>query len=185
MEMNKNLRCAIFGQRTMRFKWGFDEDEEQCRRMKLELLQRVMELRQQNVTQFFVACDHGIGLYAAEQINELRKSAPDLMLFCTVPHEGQATKWAPYLRERYFRMLEDCTSIDCISLQARPDAQLLAYRRIIDRSDMALTVFDSEAPEAGHAEEKALAYALNSRKPVINLDPYTLTVSRIDKHADK
>ena len=31
----------------------------------------------------------------------------------------------------------------------------------------------------------ALAYALNSRKPVINLDPYTLTVSRIDKHADK
>ena len=82
-------------------------------------------------------------------------------------------------------MLEDCTSIDCISLQARPDAQLLAYRRIIDRSDMALTVFDSEAPEAGHAEERALAYALNSRKPVINLDPYTLTVSRIDKHADK
>ena len=180
----EKYRCAIFGQNTICFQWGFDEEEKQCCRMKLELLQRIMELRQQNVTQFFVACDHGIGLYAAEQINELQKSDPDLMLFCTVPHEGQATKWAPYLRERYFRMLEDCTSIDCISLQARPDAQLLAYRRIIDRSDMVLTVFDSEAPEAGCAEEKALAYALNSRKPVINLDPYTLTVSRIDKHAD-
>ena len=153
--------------------------------MKLELLQRIMELRQQNMTQFYVACDHGIGLYAAEQINELRKTDPNLMLFCTVPHEGQATKWAPYLRDRYFKMLEDCTHLDCISLHALPDAQLLAYRRIIDRSDMVLTVFDSEAPKAGRTEEKALAYALNSRKPIINLDPYTLTVSRIDKHADK
>ena len=50
---------------------------------------------------------------------------------------------------------------------------------------MVLTVFDSEAPAAGRAEEKALMYALNSHKPVINLDPYTLSVSRIDKHADK
>lgn len=58
------------------FQWGFDEDEKQCCRMKLELLQRIMELRQQDVTQFFVACDYGIGLYAAEQINDLRKRTP-------------------------------------------------------------------------------------------------------------
>lgn len=181
----KNYRCAIFGQNTICFKWGFDEDDEYCIAMKQELLQKIMELRQQDVTQFYTACDHGIGLYAAEQINVLMERDRDMKLFCTAPHEEQSTKWAPYLRERYFRMLEDCTSIDCISLQAQPDAQLLAYQRIVDRSDMVLTVFDSEAPEAGRAEEKALMYALNSRKPVINLDPYTLAVSRIDKHADK
>ena len=42
MEMNENLRWAIFGQNTMRFKWSFDEDEEQCRRMKLGLLQQIV-----------------------------------------------------------------------------------------------------------------------------------------------
>ena len=184
--MKENIRrCAIFGQNVICFKWGFDEDEKQCCRMKLELLQRIMELRQQDVTQFFVACDYGIGLYAAEQINDLRKSDLDLMLFCTTPYEEQATKRAPYLRERYFKMLEDCTHIDCISLRAQPDAQLLAYQRIIDQSDLILTVFDSGASAAGRAEEEALAYALTSRKPVFNLDPYTLTVSRIDKRADK
>ena len=184
--MKENIRrCAIFGQNVICFKWGFDEDEKQCCRMKLELLQRIMELRQQDVTQFFIACDYGIGLYAAEQINDLRKTDPDLMLFCKLPHEGQATKWAPYLRERYFKMLEDCTHIDCISLRAQPDAQLLAYQRIIDQSDLILTVFDSGASAAGPAEEKALAYALVSRKPVLDLDPYTLAVSRIDKRADK
>lgn len=26
----KNYRCAIFGQNTICFKWGFDEDDEYC-----------------------------------------------------------------------------------------------------------------------------------------------------------
>lgn len=61
--MEENIRrCAIFGQNAICFKWGFDEDEKQCCRMKRELLQKIMELRQQNVTQFFVACDYGVGV---------------------------------------------------------------------------------------------------------------------------
>ena len=177
----KNYRCAIFGQNTICFKWGFDEDDEYCIAMKQELLQRIMELRQQNVTQFFVACDHGIGLYAAEQINVLMERDRDMKLFCTAPHEEQSTKWAPYLRERYFRMLEDCTSIDCISLQPQPDAQLLAYQRIIDLSDMVLTVFDTKALPTDRTEDHALFYAMNQHKPIFNLDPYALTMTRIDE----
>lgn len=46
----KNYRCAIFGQNTICFKWGFDEDDEYCIAMKQELLQKIMELRQQDVT---------------------------------------------------------------------------------------------------------------------------------------
>ena len=32
--------CAIFGQNPMRFAWGFDEEADECRAMKLELAQR-------------------------------------------------------------------------------------------------------------------------------------------------
>ena len=42
----KNYRCAIFGQNTICFKWGFDEDDEYCIAMKQELLQKIMELRE-------------------------------------------------------------------------------------------------------------------------------------------
>ena len=181
----KNYRCAVMGQHPMRFPWGFDEDDECCGQMKLVLLQQIMGLRQQGVTQFLVACDYGIGLYAAEQINKLRKSDPGLMLFCITPHEEQSTKWAPYLRERYFKMLEDCTDMDCAGQSNESDAQLTAYKKIIDCADMLLTVFDADAPADGRAEDRALICTLNSRKPVINLDPRTLTVSRIDKHTGK
>lgn len=36
-EMNTDRSCAVFGQHPLRFPWGFDEEAEGCRRMKLEL----------------------------------------------------------------------------------------------------------------------------------------------------
>ena len=97
--------CAILGHSPMRFAWGFDEEAVECHDMKMELAQQIMVLRQQGVTHFSVACDYGVGLYAAELINVLRDNDPELMLFCVTPYEEQATKWTPELRERYFDML--------------------------------------------------------------------------------
>ena len=37
MEMDKPIRCAIIGQHPMRFPWGFDEEDESCGKMKMEL----------------------------------------------------------------------------------------------------------------------------------------------------
>ena len=177
----EKYRCAIFGQNTICFKWGFDEEDKYCIAMKQELLQKIMELRQQNVTQFFTACDHGIGLYAAEQINVLMETDRDMKLFCTAPHEGQSTKWAPYLRDRYFKMLENCTHTEYVAPFQQSGAQLLAYKRIIDLTDMILTVFDTELLPTDRVEDHALFYAMNQHKPMFNLNPYALTVTRIDE----
>ena len=72
--------CAILGHSPMRFAWGFDEEAAECHDMKMELAQQIMVLRQQGVTHFSVACDYGVGLYAAEIINALRNDDPELML---------------------------------------------------------------------------------------------------------
>ena len=113
----------------MRFPWGVDEEDDRCQKLKMELAQQIMVLHQCGVTQFLTACDCGVGLYAAEIVNGLRETADqDLMLFCYTPHEEQATKWAPYLRERYFTMLEKCTHISVVCPVGTPDAQLQAYR---------------------------------------------------------
>ena len=82
--------------------------------MKMGLAQQIMVLRQQGVTHFSVACDYGVGLYAAELINVLRDNDPELMLFCVTPYEEQATKWTPELRERYFDMLIKCTHMTAV-----------------------------------------------------------------------
>ena len=170
--MNKPIRCAVIGQNPMRFPWGFDEEDKFCSKMKMELAQQIMALRQSGVSQFLVACDCGVGLYAAEIVNGLRMSDHDLMLICYTPHEEQATKWAPYLRERYFTMLEQCTCISVVCEVGTPDVQLHAYRQIIDLADMVLAVYDKDTPPTGSAEDSALAYAMDvARKPVLALAP--------------
>ena len=133
--MEKEYRCAIIGQHPMRFPWGFDEEDTQCRRMKLELAQCIMELRQCGVTEFQVACDPGVGLYAGEIVNITKQNDEAMRLVCVTPFEEQATKWTPQLRERYFDMLADCTDLSCVDYQETPKAQLMAYRRIVKQSD--------------------------------------------------
>ncbi len=80
--MKKNVRCAVIGQHPLRFPWGFDEEDDGCRRMKLEMAQRIMELRQRGVTEFRVACDPGVGctlqrssIFCGRRINHFGWSA--------------------------------------------------------------------------------------------------------------
>ena len=154
----KNLVLVVCGQ------YAFDG--------VVELAQRIMELRQCGVTEFQVACDPGVGLYAAEIINTLRVNDLALRLICALPHEGQATKWTPQLRDRYFNMLASCTDIICIALHEQPDAQFSAYQQIIKQSEVLMTVYDPDLSYFS-AEDKAVAYALTLGKPTLVIHPQT------------
>ena len=148
--MKKNVRCAVIGQHPLRFPWGFDEEDDGCRRMKLEMAQRIMELRQRSVTEFRVACDPGVGLYAAEIIN----------------------------------MLAGCTELECIDFHEQPDAQLLAYQRIIKQSGVVLAVYAPDLAD-GSAEDKAVSYALALGRPVMLIHPETLKTKWLNVPTEK
>ena len=141
--------------------------------MKMELAQQIMVLRQQGVTHFSVACDYGVGLYAAEIINALRNDDPELILFCITPYEEQATKWPPELRERYFDMLVKWTHMTAVYTHKQPDTHLKAYRPIIRQSDMVLTV-DDPASARGDDTDKAISYARELHRPMLMIHPDTL-----------
>ena len=162
----QNLTCAIIGQHPMRFPWGFDEDDSGCRDLKLALAQKIMELRQQGVTRFAVVADCGIGLYAGECINALRQHDTDLMLFVVTPHEEQSTKWTPNLRERYFKLLADCTIMEVASLHKTPTCEADAYRKIINYADMVLTVYDP-ATARGDTVDAAMDFVRKRGLPVM------------------
>ena len=165
-------RCAVIGQKTMRFPWGFDEEDDRCRKLKIELAQQITMLRQS-----------GVGLYAAEIVNGLRMTNHGLMLICCTPHEEQSSKWAPYLRERYFDMLINCTCMSAVCEVGAPDAQLRAYQQIIDLADVVLAVYDRDTSPTGSAEDSALAYAVDTaHKLVLAVDPIKLTTFQIDEH---
>ena len=145
---------------------------------------QAFEHRLGGVTEFQVACDPGVGLYATEIINILREKDKSLRLVCVIPHEEQATKWTPQLRERYFNMLAGCTELDCIDFHEQPDAQLLAYQRIIKQSGVVLAVYAPDLAD-GSAEDKAVSYALALGRPVMLIHPETLKTKWLNVPTEK
>ena len=152
--------------------------------MKLEMAQHILELCQCGVTEFQVACDPGVGLYAAEVVNALRENGSTIRLVCVLPHEEQATKWTPQLRERYFNMLSTSAELDCIDCHEQPNAQLLAYQRIIKQSTVVLAVYDPDLAD-GSAEDKAVSYALALGRPVMLIHPETLKTKWLNVPTEK
>ena len=178
--MRREYCCAVIGQHPLCFPWGFDEEADSCRRLKLELAQRIMELHQYGVNEFQVACDPGVGLYAAEIVRALRADDQTLRLHCVLPHEEQATKWTPQLRDRYFAMLESCTSMDCIAPHEQPDAQFTAFQRIIEQSDLVLAVYEAN-DISRDTKDKLLAYALELDRPLMLIHPRTGSAQWVDR----
>ena len=170
--MKKEYRSAIIGQHPLRFPWGFDEEDSQCRQMKLELAQCILELRQCGITEFQIACDPCVGLYAGEIVNITKQNDKAMRLICVIPFEEQATKWTPQLRNRYFDMLAACNDISCVDYQEKRNAQFLAYQITIKRSDMLLAIYDLDLA-SGSVEDKAIAYALALGKPTLLIYPVT------------
>lgn len=176
--MDRKICCALIGHSPMRFKFGWDEEDNACIMLKLVLLQIIQAFRLYGVTQFMTACDPGVGLWCAELINILRIGDNALQLFCIEPHEEQATKWAPFLRWRYFEMLEKCTYAAAVSARKTPTSQFDAYRYIISKSDIILAVYDPSSAR-GDDVDKAMAYAQTRKHPVILVHPDTLDVRMI------
>lgn len=77
-------------------------------------------------------------------------------------------------------MLTVCTYLSAVCEVGAPDAQLQAYKRIIDLADVVLCVYDTDALASSSGEDTALAYAL-AQKPLVLLHPTELTTMRIDR----
>ena len=178
--MNRKICCALVGHSPIRFRFGWDEEDEDCIRLKLVLLQQIQKLIRNGVTQFITACDPGVGLWCGEIVNALRDGKDDLQLYCALPHEEQSTKWAPYLRERYFEMLEKCTYMNAVTRRKTPTSQIDAYKYIIDQSDIVLAVYDC-ASARGDDVDKAMNYAEKEKRPVVLIHPDTFEISLISK----
>lgn len=87
-DMKMSIRSAVIGQNPMRSPWGFGEEDDCCRKLKIELAQQIMVLRQNGMSKVLVICDCGVGLYAGKIINGLRETDHNLILLCYTPHEN-------------------------------------------------------------------------------------------------
>lgn len=169
----KETSCAIIGSPPLSFPWGYDEDDEGCVALKLLLLSEVFRLYKQGNSRFIVPLDSGIGLYAAEAVNVLRESHADMELICYIPHEEQAVKWTPQLRDRYYAVLAKCTETNLVSTGKTSTCGLDTILDAIDQAGTVLAVCSAE--ENGDINlSVALRYAEKIGRGIIRIMPQRL-----------
>ena len=100
-EEKKRLQSVCFtGHRPG--KLGVSESEVK-ERLRKAILQAVAD----GFTTFISGMAQGVDMWAAEIVLEIRKSNPDIRLFCTSPYEGFERLWDKSERERYYKIMEE------------------------------------------------------------------------------
>lgn len=135
--------CFITGHRPNRFK--FRESDSQCKKLKDVLREEIQRLyHEQGIHVVWVGGATGVDTWAAEIVLELQKQEPyrDLELHVAIPFPEYGDSFAPKQKERYQRILKECTDSVVVCRAYCPDAYKKRDYYMVDHSICGIAVYD-------------------------------------------
>ena len=114
----------------------------------------VQALIAQGYDSFYVNCEYGVPLWAAEFIIMLKK-LNRIELHAVIPYEEQTTDWSEELRDRYFAVHELTDSVEMACTQYQEECYKIAEQRMIDVCDL-LVICGSLPEAADYAESQGI-----------------------------
>ena len=105
--------------------------------IKVQVWKTVWELYCKGYDSFYVNCDYGTPMWAAEFILNL-KAGNKIELHIMTPYEEQTTDWPEELRNRYFAIHEKADSVTLVNTHYYPFCYQETDEEMIARSDLLL-----------------------------------------------
>lgn len=112
---------------------------------KQRILITILERYRQGCTDFYVNCERGVSLWAAEAICLLKRTLK-IGLHVIVPFENQCAEWLDSERDRYYAVHANASSVTFACRRFQPDCYQIADRFMLNKSDL-LLVFGKKAPD--------------------------------------
>jgi uncharacterized phage-like protein YoqJ len=168
MEQSKTL--ALASMRPHKLPWGMNEDDPACFSLKMGLKARFAGLIElENVQRFLSGMAMGLDMICAELVLELKEPYPDISLTAAVPSKEQDFLWPQTYRDRYARILAQCTEIHIAEEESGSEGIALCKRWMADNCDLLLAVWDGK-PGGGAGD--IARYAREKHKRIIIVDPF-------------
>lgn len=114
-----------------------NEHEKYILNIKKNIAQSIWELLCKGYNEYFINCEYGIPLWAAEIIIALKKYN-NISLNIVVPFEEQCKNWTEEERNRYYECHEKADSVTIISTHFNKNCYETADEYMISRSDIIL-----------------------------------------------
>lgn len=149
--------CTIIADRKEFELRHINEHEEPCLSIKNSLRQIIWELFCDGYDTFYLNCEYGIPMWAAEIIIAL-KIYNNINLNIIIPYEEQCRDWYEDIRDRYFKIhiLSDNVETNCTHYDE--ESYILADKLMISKSDAVIFFGKKEL------YSETIQYAKNSDK---------------------
>ena len=125
-----------------------NEHEPPYPQIKEKLRRKIWELYGKGYTDFYLNCEYGVPLWAAEIICEM-KEHDNIGLHIVTPYENQSLKWTEENRDRYYNIHRLSDDVHMISTHYYDGCYDDADKYMSDRSDLLLVFDDADGKGAG------------------------------------
>lgn len=160
--------CSFTGHRPDKFSFKYDEEHIDCIKLKAILIQQIEKLYFKGVKIFLTGCAMGADMWCGEIILNLMEKYSDIQLYCILPCKNQDKDWNNYYKNRYSRLINNCTKVILIQEDYTEDCYFKRNKYLVDKSTIVFGVYDINSKRSG--TRNTLVYALKENKKIIILD---------------
>ena len=169
--------CAFTGHRPVRYSFGYDEEHEKCKQLKVVLNEQIATLVAGGIRTFYSGMALGADTWLAEAVLDMRKAHPSVRLIAVLPCETQANRWSAEQRERYFDILPNCDEVITLATHFTSSCMQERNRYMVDCTGYLLAVYDN-GTHGGTAY--TVRYAQKRSRKIISIHPDTLAIISAD-----
>ena len=139
-----SITCCFSGHRPSKLPWGYREEDLRCLDLKMDIVQKLVELYDRGYRCFLCGMAEGCDLYFAESVLMLRRVHPDVRLEAAVPFRGQSERWLDAQKRRYRELLEGCDDVFLQQESYSPGCMMARNRYMVNRSSLLLACYNGE-----------------------------------------
>ena len=163
----RSSTCCFTGYRAQKLPWGFQEQDQRCRELKVRIWLALQEAYDAGYRHFLCGMAQGSDLYFCQETLLLRQRYGDVTLEAVVPCLGQDKSWPTEVKRQYRELLERCDVRTLLQREYTPQCMLQRNRYMVDHSSLLLAVFDGRS--GGTAA--TVSYARHQGLHIVTLPP--------------
>lgn len=165
------LTCAVTGYRPSRFRFKYNENNTDCKRLKRRMEEQFSLLYQQGVRHFIVGGALGVDMWAGEILLTMKEKQKfsKIRITMALPFEGHDVDWDQESKTRNIRIRN---SAEVLIIGKEPETPSYTKRNhfMVDHANVILAVYDNNRKmRSGTA--MTVHYAERKKKPVILIHP--------------
>lgn len=175
----RNPTCAVTGYRPTRFRFKYNENNNDCKRLKRRMEEQFSLLYQQGVRHFIVGGALGVDMWAGEILLMMKEKEEfsEIAITMALPFEGHDASWDQRSQERVIR-IQKHAEVLVIGTEPGTLSYIKRNHFMVDHADVLLAVYDNERKiRSGTA--MTVRYAERKNLPVILIHPDNGKVSHL------